>query len=144
MRPAARKSQQTGQVLLRALLPAGAPDALELGGQTLQFSGCAPGQEVGHAVDQCGHECRIACRTGLEAPEQGDDSIDVDQKDRRWGRGHEVMDATLPRRKVLKLGTLGTDEEGKTERARTARGEPPWVGPCCLSLHSTESELTQT
>src|SRR3954451_7128327 len=99
-------------MLLGALLPAGAPDALEGRGQTRQLNRRPARQEVRDAVDQRRHQRRIRGRTGLEPPEQGDDTVNVDQKDRRLGEVHLGMDATLPRRKVLKWGTLGTDDRG--------------------------------
>ena len=75
VRPAALQSEQCGQVLIRTILPAGAPDALEVGGQTRQVLTRLSREQVRDPVDHVEPTCR---RFGFIEAEKGDHSINVD------------------------------------------------------------------
>jgi hypothetical protein len=65
-------------VLLRALLPAGAPGALERGREPVEVAGGAEREEVGDAVDGGGEQ---PGRGRAREAEQGEHAVDVDEQD---------------------------------------------------------------
>jgi hypothetical protein len=89
--PAAGQAQQARQVLLGPIFPARAPDAfvgLREAGQTLPRFG---GDQVGNAV----HDREApGGRFGLVEAEKGDDSVNVDQEERR-GSSHRLGSWTI-------------------------------------------------
>jgi len=91
VRPAARETEQSGQMILGAVLPARAPDALEAPGQMQQTPSGARRDEVWSPVD---HGPPTLGRFGLSEAEKGDHTIYVDQEERR-SRLHRKPDVTL-------------------------------------------------
>jgi hypothetical protein len=79
--PAAAEAEVVRQVLLGALLPPRAPDALEGASQALQARPHAKAQPMRNAFDRDGEP---RGRAGLVEAEEGDHPVDVDQKKRSF------------------------------------------------------------
>ena len=123
MMPAARDPEQVREVLVGAILPARAPDALESGVQAVEVLRGTAREVVRKAV----HKREAARgRFGLVEAEKGDDTIYVDQEERRGRLHRSSLDVSL---KVLKAGALGTD----AEIDRLARG-PLHTAPVSFSI----------
>ena len=88
-----REPEQEQQVLVGAILPAGRPDQLVMGEQTLQPRPGLDRDAVRHAVDQL-ELAGSVLRRPLEA-EQADDAVDVDGED--WLGGVRLRHAPKPR-----------------------------------------------
>ena len=80
VRPAPGQVEQVGEMLVGAVLPARAPHALEGRMQPLQVLGGGPREVMREAVDE--RESALG-RFGLIEAEKGDDTIYVDQEERR-------------------------------------------------------------
>ena len=81
-RQVAREAEHGGQVLVRLLLPAGAPDEVEIGAERLQVPGRGGRNQVRRPVHE--HPGSRWTLIGREAEER-DDAIDVDQEQRFAG-----------------------------------------------------------
>ena len=124
MRPAARESEQARQVLLRALLPARAPDALERRRRAALSRAPASGQAVRDAVDQCRHESpEVAGR--FEA-EQGDARRRRrSEQERRLGDVHRRSWTLGCRRRRSSSWARRWGPMTRGSRGRTAGRQPP-------------------
>ena len=82
VRPAAGEAEQMRKIRIRAVLPAGAPDALEGGHEFLQRVRGGPREQVRDAVNQRWHQ-RSRLRPG--GAEERQHAVDVDQQQRSSG-----------------------------------------------------------
>ncbi len=132
-RELARQSQHRRQVLVRLLLPAGAPDEVEIGAERLQVPGRGGRNQVGRPVDE--HPGTRWTLIGRESEER-DDAIDVDQEHRfagvlRQSRGNRrtwrgVPEYPMHRGSVNPVGAGADDKDSpRLPSPHRSRRTPP-------------------